>query len=604
MEVGTPLTKEYLVFRSFPRLLWLPVLQDWLPWLAFEVENSLTAPGRMVEWPQSSEGMEQLVFWLITFPGIPLETLMFQTPIYVWHSVIWAFRVWRHLYKKKEVKLGTRGYEAGFAMPPTRSTRYLTESMKVHSQLWCAASSGGGVGGGGGGGAGSGGGGGGALPMPLGAPRRRLLAALLLAGLAGLALGCGPGRGGGRRPILRKLTPLVFKQHVPNVSENTLPASGRSEGRVSRNDKRFRDLVPNYNADIIFKDEEGTGADRLMTQRCKEKLNTLAISVMNQWPGVKLRVTEGWDEEGKHATDSLHYEGRAVDVTTSDRDRAKYGMLARLAVEAGFDWVYYESRSHIHCSVKSESSSAGKSGGCFPGSSFVRTSDGRTRRLDEVRLGDKVAALDRSSGEVVYSEVIAFIDRQPDARRQYMRLTTTSGHVLKLTPQHLVPLEGKEPAFAASVVPGDRLLVRHELDSNEIDASFSSSAAGLALRWEEVLEVELIVEEGAFAPLTYEGTLLVNDVVASCYAVSKSDSLAHYAFMPYRLLAMVESSIGKLAQVLHDLVWSVASDAPTTTETRSSTTTTTTTVASDGLHWYASFLCYLATILPQSWFYQ
>merc|ERR1719225_2621416 len=239
-----------------------------------------------------------------------------------------------------------------------------------------------------------------------------ILSALVLSASALLTLACGPGRGPMRRRGPRKLLPLIYKQHDPNFSEQSLAASGLPDGPISREDKMFRDLVPNYNPDIIFKDEEGTGADRLMTQRCKEKLNTLAISVMNQWPGVRVRVTEAWDEENHHARDSLHYEGRAVDITTSDRDRSKYGLLASLAVEAGFDWVYYESRSHVHASCRAESAATDKHTGCFTAQSKVVLEDGRERNMSQVRLGDRIQSVD-GQGNLVYSEVLMFLDREP-----------------------------------------------------------------------------------------------------------------------------------------------------------------------------------------------
>lgn len=77
---------------------------------------------------------------------------------------------------------------------------------------------------------------------------------------------CGPGRGIGGPRRSQKISALVFKQHVPNVSENTIGAAGLLEGKITRNDTKFQQLVPNYKKEIIFKDEEGTGADRVMSQ--------------------------------------------------------------------------------------------------------------------------------------------------------------------------------------------------------------------------------------------------------------------------------------------------------------------------------------------------
>ncbi|XP_064643895.1 sonic hedgehog protein-like [Lineus longissimus] len=344
---------------------------------------------------------------------------------------------------------------------------------------------------------------------------------------------CGPGRGSGRRRGPKKMTPLVYKQHVPNVSENTLGASGIGEGKISRTDKKkFNQLVVNHNPDIVFRMEERTDADRRMTQRCKDKLSTLAVSVMNQWPGVRLRVTEAWDEDNEHARDSLHYEGRAVDITTSDRDRAKYGMLARLAVDAGFDWVYYESRGHIHCSVKSDSS-AQYGGGCFPAEAVVNTEKG-AKLMRDLQIGDSVLAMSKS-GEVRFSEVIMFMDRQPNATALFYQLTTDANTTLQLTPSHLVYVSRMHQStilqaktvFAKDVRIGDYMFI----------ASGRRKVRPVRVVW-----LSSSVEQGIYAPLTGDGTIVVDRSLASCYAVINYQSIAHFAFAPVRLISSIKST--------------------------------------------------------------
>jgi len=87
-----------------------------------------------------------------------------------------------------------------------------------------------------------------------------------------------------------------------------------------------------------------------------EKLNTLVQLLKERDEYLKLRITSGLGLAEKHSPNSLHYQGRAVDLTLYDmyshrRAYESYSLLCELAILAGFDWVYYEDKYHIHASV-------------------------------------------------------------------------------------------------------------------------------------------------------------------------------------------------------------------------------------------------------------
>jgi hypothetical protein len=146
---------------------------------------------------------------------------------------------------------------------------------------------------------------------------------------------------------------MKLGEKIPNKAETDVV--GPLKKIIKRDTKEFKDLVKYEKNNVIFKDEEGTGADRMMSPRLAEKIDQLANLVLIEWDStVKLRITEAWDENLEHAKRSIHYAGRAADITTSDRDFEKLGRLGFLAMKAGCDWVFYENSQHVHVSVARE----------------------------------------------------------------------------------------------------------------------------------------------------------------------------------------------------------------------------------------------------------
>lgn len=239
-------------------------------------------------------------------------------------------------------------------------------------------------------------------------------------------------------------------------------------------------------------------------------------------------MTEAWDEDGHHPSGSLHYEGRAVDITTSDRDTKKYGLLAQLAVEAGFDWVYYESKYHVHCSVKADHSVAVEKGGCFSGSGLVTMADCMQKPMSCLRPGEKVLSLSES-GEVVLSRVLLFLHLDRERRTTFFIFTSENGKRMALTPNHLIfaapnlklHYHEYEAMFAIKVRTGDYIL---------------TTGDNRVLQPSKVVSISLEVRMGVYAPLTEHGNLFVDDVLVSNYASFEDHRLAHWAFWPFRVL--------------------------------------------------------------------
>ena len=123
-----------------------------------------------------------------------------------------------------------------------------------------------------------------------------------------------------------------------------------------------------------------------------------------------------------------------------------------------------------------------------------------------------------------FSPIFAFMDHDSQGASTYVHLRTASGATLYLTPDHIVwAHEPKVPVHADAVAVGDVVWVHSSaVAANATALPLGALPSAMQEHPSVVVGVSASLRQGRHAPLTKDGSIVVDGVSASCFAVSRS----------------------------------------------------------------------------------
>jgi Hint module len=195
-----------------------------------------------------------------------------------------------------------------------------------------------------------------------------------------------------------------------------------------------------------------------------------------------------------------------VTATTTTTTATTNGSSLTTAVVAG------GGSTTLKSGASNSSAGAFKKAACFPGSASIRLEDGRTLRMSELSIGDKV-----NVGGGRFSKVFMFTHKIKDGLHRFVSIQgAKTGVNIRLSGGHYLYVNG-DLARAGSVSPGDWI----ELGDGSKD---------------RVVRVTVVVDSGLFNPQTIDGDIVVDGVRASTYTTAVAPQLAHALLAPMRAL--------------------------------------------------------------------
>ena len=134
---------------------------------------------------------------------------------------------------------------------------------------------------------------------------------------------------------------------------------------------------------------------------------------------------------------------------------------------------------------------------CFPGSQKISTLNRGKVEMSDLEIGDIVMDASLSS-----TKVVGFLHKDPEIAAEYLRFELPGFPTLEISADHLVYTGNSfAPAGQAEMLTA---------------VSFDGCLSEVSLT---KFPPEVVCREGAFAPLTASGSLIVGNFACSCYAL-------------------------------------------------------------------------------------
>lgn len=192
--------------------------------------------------------------------------------------------------------------------------------------------------------------------------------------------------------------------------------------------------------------------------------------------------------------------------------------------------------------------SGGAKKGCFSGDTIVTVFGSGQVYMKDLQVGDQVYTGTSKDGTALYQSIYSFGHWQQNLPMEYIQLyynkLSRDYPPLELSPNHLIFLakDTVSPVPANAVSVGDLLLRYNNGIREEVT----------------VTDIKMITKQGAYLPLTSDGTIVVNDIAASAYvsiqpqapkilgmidaAFISEQTVFHWWLSPYRMICAGVSS--------------------------------------------------------------